>query len=73
MLKDKWKIQEAEREKWPVMYKRIILRLTVAFASETMEQEGTGMIYLKYWDGKNKKNSSASIFYPAKPFFKIKG
>ena len=50
--KHKERILKAAREKWQVTYKGNPICLTADLSAETLQAEGNGRIYLKYWKGK---------------------
>jgi hypothetical protein len=50
---DKLRHLKATRQKWPILCKRYLIKLTVSFWSETSKPEGSGMRYLKCGKKKN--------------------
>ena len=66
--KHKERILKAAREKQQVTYKGNPICLRADLSAETLQAEGNGRVYLKYWKGKIYNQD-----YPARISFKIDG
>ena len=51
-----------------ITYKGTPVRLSADFSTETIQAEGNGMIYLKWW-----KDLQPRVLYPARLSFKFDG
>ena len=74
-IKDKDKILKATREKWQMSYKGTPIRLSADFQQKLYKPEKNGMIYLKWWKGRNynqeystQQNSRSDLMEKSKAF-----
>ena len=68
-VKDRDKLLTATREKWQITYRGTPIRLSADFSTETLQAEGNGMMYLKWW----KEEPTTKNTLPSKTFLQIWG